>query len=277
MVNGGLVHELQHSADLFNGQYTATSVTITISAALAVYNALELVLLILTTFRRFNGLYFWSLCAATYGVLMYTTGFMIEYFQFAAQLTGLTIRVLGWPNMITGQSLVLYSRLSLVMGQGYDNLLRALKWMIIFDAVVHHSGTIILTFGAYYASPSASWIHAYNVQHKIQRTGFCIQEGLLSLIYIWRALSILRQTSSLRNKKQTWLLMWQLIVINVVIEALDIFILVEEYTALHATKQATKALMYSIKLKLEFAVLGRLVEVTGHRDSNERPVSLLLP
>jgi len=142
MVNGGLVHELQHSADLFDGQYTATSITITISAALAVYNALELILLILTTFRRFNGLYFWSLCAATYGILMYTTGFMIEYFQFTAQLTGLAIRVLGWPAMVTGQSLVLYSRLSLVMGKEYDSLLRALKWMVIFDAIVHHSGTI---------------------------------------------------------------------------------------------------------------------------------------
>ena len=61
------------------------------------------------------------------------------------------------------------------------------------------------------------------------------------MIYIWRALSILRQTSSLRERKQTWLLMWQLIAINVIIEALDVFVLVEEYAALVCADELSRS------------------------------------
>ncbi|KAK4953909.1 hypothetical protein LTR10_008513 [Elasticomyces elasticus] len=272
MVNTGMVQALRTSDNLFDGSYTVTSVTVTIASALALYNALELVLLIATTFRRFNTLYFWSLCVATLGVAFYTFGLMVLYFEFTNQLVGLTVRVCSWPAMVTGQSLVLYSRLGVVLGPGYEKLLRTLKWVIIVDAVVNHGGTIILTFGSYYLSPSPEWIEAYNIQHKIQRTCFTIQECVLSGLYIWRALHILRTSAAVRGRRQTILLMWQLIAINLVILGLDIFVLVEEFAALHAVKQAVKAMTYAIKLKLEFAVLGRLVEVTNGGRANAEPV-----
>ncbi|EMC96996.1 hypothetical protein BAUCODRAFT_69323 [Baudoinia panamericana UAMH 10762] len=273
--NHGLISALKTSDNLFNGIYSVTSVTVTIACALALYNVLELILLILTTFRRFGGLYFWSLIVATCGILLYTIGVLILYFQFSAQLTGLAIRVLGWPAMVTGQSLVLYSRLGTVLGRGYDNLKRAVKWVIIVDAVVHHSGTIILTFGAYYASPSHAWIHAYNTQHKVQRTFFCVQECLLSALYIWRAIDILRSSLVLAEKRsQVHLVMFQLIVISLVIEALDVYLLVDEYTALQAIKQAVKAMVYSIKLKLEFATLNKLIDVTESRSTVGRIIAV---
>ncbi|KAK3639190.1 hypothetical protein LTR56_008781 [Elasticomyces elasticus] len=255
MVNTGMVQALRTSDNLFDGSYTVTSVTVTIASALALYNALELVLLIATTFRRFDTL---------------------------------------WPAMVTGQSLVLYSRLGVVLGPGYEKLLRTLKWVIIVDAVVNHGGTIILTFGSYYLSPTPEWIEAYNIQHKIQRTCFTIQECVLSGLYIWRALHILRTSAAVRGRRQTILLMWQLIAINLVILGLDIFVLVEEFAALvspiwrhpasdtadvlllqqHAVKQAVKAMTYAIKLKLEFAVLGRLVEVTNGGSANTGPIMM---
>ncbi|KAK3658781.1 hypothetical protein LTR56_001652 [Elasticomyces elasticus] len=218
MVNTGMVQALRTSDNLFDGSYTVTSVTVTIASALALYNALELVLLIATTFRRFNTL------------------------------------------------------LGVVLGPGYEKLLRTLKWVIIVDAVVNHGGTIILTFGSYYLSPTPEWIEAYNIQHKIQRTCFTIQECVLSGLYIWRALHILRTSAAVRGRRQTMLLMWQLIAINLIILGLDIFVLVEEFAALHAVKQAVKAMTYAIKLKLEFAVLGRLVEITNGGRANTEAV-----
>ncbi|KAK3074815.1 hypothetical protein LTR53_002410 [Teratosphaeriaceae sp. CCFEE 6253] len=263
MGNQNLVQGLRTSDNLFDGRYTTTSVTVTIASALALYNALEIILLILTTFRRFRGLYFYAVTIATVGLLMYTFGLMVLYFEFTNQLVGLTIRVCSWPAMVTGQSLVLYSRLGVVLGRGHDKLLRVMKWTIIIDAIVNHGGTIILTFGAYYASPSDEWVRAYNIQHKIQRTCFTVQECVLSALYIWKAVQIIHSSTLVRGRRQTLLLMWQLIAINVVIEALDVFVLAEEFAGLHAVKQSVKAMVYSIKLKLEFAVLGRLVESTS--------------
>ena len=59
--------KLKDTTTFFDGEYTAKSVAITICCALATYNALELLLLIFTTFRRYSGLYFWSLLIASVG------------------------------------------------------------------------------------------------------------------------------------------------------------------------------------------------------------------
>lgn len=67
---------LSRTTSFFHGEYNAQSVTITVCCALAISNAFELLLLIFTTFRRYGGVYFWSLVVATVGVLPYTVGFM---------------------------------------------------------------------------------------------------------------------------------------------------------------------------------------------------------
>ena len=66
-------------------------------------------------------------------------------------------------------------------------------------------------------------------------------------------------------------IMWELLVINVVIIALDIALLVIEYLDLRVVEQTFKGLAYSFKLKMELAILGRLVEIAhtntgGHTD-----------
>jgi hypothetical protein len=57
--------------------------------------------------------------------------------------------------------------------------------------------------------------------------------------------------------------MWQLFIINIVIVGMDIALLVIEYKNMHIPEVAFKELCYSVKLKLEFAVLSKLVEVAG--------------
>ena len=79
---------------------------------------------------------------ASSAVIPYTVGFMIEYYKLTAQDAGLVITTYGWPAMVTGQSLVLYSRLHVVLGKGHQRLLKAVKWMIIIDGVVFHVSTM---------------------------------------------------------------------------------------------------------------------------------------
>jgi hypothetical protein len=58
--------------------------------------------------------------------------------------------------------------------------------------------------------------------------------------------------------------MYQLFSINVIIIAMDITLLGVEFANLYIVETILKGVIYSIKLKLEFVVLGKLVQfVTG--------------
>ena len=256
-IQESLIH-LKDTTTFFNGEYDAKSVTITICCALAIYNALELILLIFSTFRKYSGLYFWSLLVASVGLIPYVIGFMIEYFQLTAQLAGEIIATVGWPMMVTGQSFVLYSRLGVVLGPSHQNILKAVKWMIIIDGVVFHVSTSVVMFGAYNADPNHGFAQAYKYIEKIQMTGFTIQELILSTLYVWRTLDILKTSRSERRSR----VMRELLSINIFIILMDIALLVVEFQDRHVFEQAIKELVYSIKLKLEFAILSKLVGIT---------------
>ena len=55
--------------------------------------------------------------------------------------------------------------------------------------------------------------------------------------------------------------MYELFTINVIIILLDIALLALEYRGLRTLERAFKSFIYSVKLKLEFAVLGKLVNL----------------
>lgn len=193
---------LESTTSFFHNAYTPQSITVTISCALALYNSLELLLLILTTFRRPGGLYFWSLVVATAGVLPYTLGFMIQYFRLTDQLAGEVISTVGWPMLVTGQSVVLYSRLGIVLGPSHQGVLKAVKWMIVVDGVVLHTVTSVVMFGAYNAVPNRLWAKAYKHTETVQMTMFTVQELILSGLYIWRTADILKTTSPARRPRR---------------------------------------------------------------------------
>lgn len=125
----------------FNGVYDANTLAVIICSALALYNALELELLVFTTFHAYQGLYFWSLVTASFGIIPYVLGFMMEYFRISYFALAIAIDIIGWSLMVTGQAVVLYSRLWLVFGGGYRRLLKAVKWMIVVNGAVLHGLT----------------------------------------------------------------------------------------------------------------------------------------
>ncbi|OAP61782.1 hypothetical protein AYL99_03985 [Fonsecaea erecta] len=265
------------SDSYYTGTFDTTTIIVTITSALSLYNALELILLIFTTFAVYRGLYFWSLLVATTGLIPYVVGLILLYFQLTASVAGLVINNYGWWTAITGQSVVLYSRLGIVLGKGNDRILKYVKWMIIVDAICFHTTTTVVVFGSYYASPPARapFSRAYTYVEKIQMTGFCIQEFIISGLYLWKTMDIVKaqqapgaasssiNTSEQKKKRRVHRVMWQLFIINIVIIFLDIALLVIEYRNLHIPEVAFKGFCYSVKLKLEFAVLSKLVEVAG--------------
>jgi hypothetical protein len=262
--------------DFYTGTFDSTTIIVTITTALSFYNAIELILLIFTTFTSYRGLYFWSLLISTSGLIPYCIGLLMHYFRLGNNLAGLIINNYGWCAFVTGQSVVLYSRLGIVLGRGNDRILKFVKWMIIIDAILFHVTTTVLEFVGNYADPQSvrpAFSRGYTYIEKIQMTGFCIQEFIISGLYVWKTLDILKtqdgatrsgSTSSDQSpKKHVHRVMLQLVIINVVIIALDILLLVVEYYDLHIAEISIKPFVYSVKLKLEFAVLSKLVETSS--------------
>ncbi|KAF2751768.1 hypothetical protein M011DRAFT_393842 [Sporormia fimetaria CBS 119925] len=250
---------MNSSDNHFKGNFDANTLTVIICSGLAFYNALELELLILTTFHAYRGLYFWSLVTASFGIIPYVLGYSIKYFKAQWMAPAIAIDTFGWILMVTGQSVVLYSRLWLLFGSGHRKLLAIIKWMIIVDAICFHGTTAVVVYGASYGKQKDTFGLAYNYVERIQMVGFCLQEFVLSGLYIWKALDIIKSSDRKRSRR----LMWQLLSINVIIILLDIGLLTVEFLSLHVLQQTIKGLTYSVKLKLELAVLNKLVELSS--------------
>ncbi|ORY11483.1 hypothetical protein BCR34DRAFT_601270 [Clohesyomyces aquaticus] len=251
----------------FSGTWNSNTLTVTICSALALYNALELELLVFTTFHAYRGLYFWSLVCASFGIIPYVLGYMIEYYELAPMALGIAIDTTGWSLMVTGQSVVLYSRLWLLFGRGHRKLLRGVKWMIIVDGFLFHATTTAVVYGSHFGAHQAKFGAAYDYIERIQMIGFCLQEFILSGLYIWKALDIIHAS----QRKRSHRLMWQLFSINVIIIVLDIGLLTLEFLNHHVLQQTVKGVVYSVKLKLELAVLNKLVELS----QTNRPLNTL--
>ncbi|MCO6728836.1 hypothetical protein KQH20_30595, partial [Streptomyces sp. CHA16] len=67
----------------------------------------------------------------------------------------------------------------------------------------------------------------------------------------------------------------QLLIINILILVLDISVVVIEYVGYYAVQVLFKPVAYSVKLKLEYAILGKLIAVArGGTDSQHMHSSM---
>jgi hypothetical protein len=160
----------------YDGDSLALKVIIGLGNGLTMYNAIELVVLVLITFRRYRGLYFWSLLISSLGLIPYALGFTFKFFEILtgkARWASVVLLSVGWYPMVTGQSVVLWSRLHLIVsGERGRRILMYTKWMIIIDAIIFHIPTSVVTFGSNGTLNTSTFVEAYNVIEKTQMTGF---------------------------------------------------------------------------------------------------------
>lgn len=207
---------------VFDHEYSANSVIVTLAVALSLYNSLELLLAISTTFKKWRGLYFWSMLISTLGVILYALGMMLMYFELCVLWLSKVILDAGWIAMVVFQSLVLYSRLNLVLDS--DRILRAIRWMIIFNSISLVVIVVTFDFGMTYSKDQVYPEGYFYIEH-IQITVFCFQELVISSLYMWKAVDLLRLTLKARTRRT----MVQLFIMNVVIVGMDVSISVQSY------------------------------------------------
>ncbi|KAL3439912.1 hypothetical protein BJX65DRAFT_317259 [Aspergillus insuetus] len=254
----GLVHGLDfHSFQL--------KATVAVFLAIALFNSLELVVLVFWTFSQWRGLYFWSLLISSLGIIPYGVGSILHYFTIGPPPLGLAIAYVGFVTTVPLQSFVLYSRLNLVFYN--EKFLKYLLDIIIAVSVLLIVPNTITTWGSARIRTSG-WNYAYNIVERLQVTGFCVMELSLSALYIWSTVRLLRLSPEGKNRVKR--IMYELLAISFAVMVLDVAIIVIEYMNLYYLQVCLKIMVYSIKLKLEFAVLGRLIAVTRSRGVKQR-------
>ncbi|KAF3004524.1 hypothetical protein E8E15_001070 [Penicillium rubens] len=75
------------------------------------YNTLETGIVTFDTFKRYRGLNFWSMQVASWEILVHALPAMARFISQASSLPTSNPFIIGWYAMITGQAVVLYSRL----------------------------------------------------------------------------------------------------------------------------------------------------------------------
>ncbi|KAJ6168034.1 hypothetical protein N7497_000877 [Penicillium chrysogenum] len=230
--------------------------------SIGAYNALETGIVTFDTFKRYRGLYFWSMQFASWGILLHAIPAMARFVSQASNISTSIPFMIGWYAMVTGQAVVLYSRLHLVIAD--MRKVRWVLWMIITNACILHIPMTVFFFGlnrgdARFARPAAIFdrIQSTSVHHSKSAITIRGRDGRNAIIHLF--------------------------CINILVVILNVLLLLAEYK-LHYIQVSFKTVVYSIKLKLEFSVLNRLRLLTstkpcvcqhgpeGSRPSNDKNI-----
>lgn len=187
--------------------------------------------------------------------MIHAIAVLLRFFSLAPNFPMCVVIVIGWYAMVTGQAVVMYSRLHLVVYN--QKIIRGVLIMIITNFCILHIPVTILFFGINLPNPER-FITPFNTYKKIQLAGFFVRESIISLLYIVEAIRVLRPILAIRGQTERQVIR-HLILINILIVVMDVTLLVTEYTNNFEIQTTYKTAVYSIKLKMEFAILNRLL------------------
>jgi hypothetical protein len=248
----------------------------------------ELLITIFLSFKRWTGRYFYCLVVASAGVLVYQVFVFAQTFAPHLNAHAVTACIdVGWSAMVTGQSLVLWSRLHLVCRSRWK--LRAILYMIIFNGVCLHIPQAAFSLSVNITArhilpithcPYTNHIHQaiknnqlnpkfkpFDITEKIAISVFTAQELIISSVYLWESVRILR-VGEMVQKKSNRRRIQKLFLANIVIIAMDVITLTLEFSALWGVWCSFKGFGYSVKLKVEFAILNQLRDSVKASNSN---------
>ncbi|KAM0321941.1 hypothetical protein ACHAQA_009838 [Verticillium albo-atrum] len=225
--------------------------------AIACYNCIEILITLLDRFRRYRGLYFWSMLVTTTGILLHSIVVLLRYYNLGPNFILAVLTCVGWYGMVTGFSVVLYSRLHLVVTD--KDKIRWVLVMIVTSFCIFHIPVTVVFLGSN-TRHSDRFFKVFEVYERVQLAGFCIQECIISGIYIIETIRTLRPILAVKLPKERKIIK-HLVLVNVFVIMIDISLLVTQYTGHFQIQTTYKPVAYSIKLKMEFVILNRLLRL----------------
>ncbi|KAI0382820.1 hypothetical protein F5Y04DRAFT_287813 [Hypomontagnella monticulosa] len=225
--------------------------------ALPIWTTVELTVWVLYTFERWRGIYFWSVLGTTWGVTIHAVGFVLKFCVPEANWIFSTVLCeIGWVGMVSGFSMVLWSRLHLVL-PSHTRTLRVVLAVIIVDAVLFHTPTIVFQFLVSNKPTHEKFLPYMEITERIQIMAFSAQEIAISAIYVWGTLQLLKL--SLNAKAKTTLAF--LIIVQVIVVLADVLVIVLDYVEYFTLKAVLHSFVYAFKLQVEFVVLNEFKHI----------------
>ncbi|KAI6360881.1 hypothetical protein MCOR25_006616 [Pyricularia grisea] len=245
-----------------NGLSLAEAMVIAGFFAVSIWNCVQTFVFIFVTFKIYSGLYFWSMTISNTAIVFRQTFALVRFFGLAPTLAVTPLVSVGFWVMVTGQSVVLYSRLCLVVGEPIK-----LRWVL---------GLITFTF-LFVEVPVSSLliasnvpgqehlVRAFNVFENCQTGLISAQEALISWLYVReakRAFKPIQVIKGQRVKKTMKGLVW----LFVLTALLDLSLMGLAYSGQQfAIMTSYKGVVYSIKLQVEGIVLNSLTKLMRRR------------
>ncbi|KAL4811042.1 hypothetical protein BDV18DRAFT_4822 [Aspergillus unguis] len=255
---------------LFNGDLNADNAALhhvlVAFVAVALCNSVELLFWIFNFFKRRQGLYFWSLLVATLSVLALSICVILGTFNEGSVMAHEILYVIIQPTLLLAQSLVLYSRMHLIIR---ERTLNVVFWFIIISSLAIYTTFVLVIIGTAtkgkYFRESLGWIHILYVY-----ASPAARDAIFCGIYIFEAVRQLKPVINLKGRAGRTVMI-HLILVNSASIVLDIMVALF-YWVFYAWWTArgfwgstlglpATCFAMSIKLKMEFTVLNRLVDL----------------
>ncbi|KAI5286181.1 hypothetical protein KEM54_006990 [Ascosphaera aggregata] len=161
-------------------------------------------------------------------------------------------------------AVALYNSLELLV-MIYLTVLGVVLAMIIIDAAILHTSTIVISVISVTGQKHDQKLFgAYRVMERVEITWFTIQELMISGIYIYYTLQMLSGCNTSRRRA----VFYQLIIINILEIIMDVALITLQYLGIYILQMILKITVYSVKLKLEFAVLRQIVKISHVTESS---------
>ncbi|KAF3059424.1 hypothetical protein GL218_04546 [Daldinia childiae] len=220
--------------------------------SLPIWMTVELTAWVLYAFERWSGIYFWSVLATTWGLTIRAIGFLLKFCVPEANwILTYVLSEVGWVMMVTGFSIVLWSRLHLVISPGTP-ILRIVLAMIIIDGFLFHVPTVIFQYFMSNAATHEKYLPYMNVMERVQVLAFSVQEAIISSIYIWGTMQMFKLSLNAKAKNTLAFL----IIVQVAVVLADIPVIVLDYCNYFTLKAVIHSFIYAFKLQIEFVVLN---------------------
>jgi hypothetical protein len=196
------------------------------------------------------------------GIILVTVAYDIPIFTLSYNPHAVAaVFGFGWVFMVSGFSLVLYSRLHLIFPN--PKLIRALLLVIIGSGICLHTPILVSEFLL-----RSNYITSYKIYHFISYLDviYSVQEVVLSTAYIYLFIRFVRMGTSKGSshahlRRTTHLL----IVAEAVVVLTDLAVNVLLYQRLYLARRMVLTFVCAFQLRVEFLVLNRLAS-SAHMD-----------
>jgi hypothetical protein len=243
----------QQQSPTHNNIFLASVILLSIAS----YNVVEVLVCIASTFRRFRGLYYYSVLLTDISLGGFIGVSFSFHFTANPAIWTMVLWAVSHTTLTTAQVLVPYARLHLVLPHN-PRLVRAVLVMIIVSSIVLLVPQVVCyIYTAISRNPDWGPSHRIAIIQRTISIAAVVREMAVCAIYAVQAFRELGTIAAQKGRDGKKIL-YQLIAVQIAVVLMDVALVANIFVAAAALQWGYSAAVCAIKLKMEFAILNTL-------------------